>query len=105
MVLDSTQLPENIGKPLSTVRQAKLAITLDALAGILHMPEGYRFISASYRETSRILDIVVASEDLPEVSELGNLPSLHLSFSVEVLPEDRQFKRITAEISRQEKQS
>lgn len=84
-------------KPL---KLAVLPVTLEALQGVLYLPDGYQFVSVQYDVQSRILKFLVTSDELPEVQEDCVLSNISLRFHVEYLPEDSKFRYITAEVQR-----
>src|SRR5579872_1128959 len=81
-------------KPSNSTKLATLPVSIEAMEGILHLPEGYSILSAVYDEQYRMLKFLVTSKELPEVKELQPLPNVDLHVSVEFLPEDHRFRRI-----------
>ena len=81
------------------LKLAILPVSLKGLEDALYLPEGYAFVSASYDERSRMLKILVSSEELPEVDEDRPLPEIDMIFQVEHMPNDPQTRRITARIT------
>lgn len=78
---------------------ALLRVDLKALAGALHLPEGYQIIAAGYNQQWRVVELAIASEALPAVEEGAPLPTVDLVARVEwPSPELREYRKITTEI-------
>lgn len=80
------------------VRLGLLPVSIEALEGALHLPEGYRIVSMSYHEQTRMLNLILTSESFPALQEGQRIPQVNLRVTVWYAPEDPKYRYFTSEI-------
>lgn len=89
-----TQTPKKSGFGILTVQT-------QVLADALHLPAGYRIIGIDANPRVRGIDLTLMSDDLPEVAEDQEIPTLSLYATVHFLPDvPPEYRYITTEIRR-----
>lgn len=84
-----------------TLRLGALSMSIETLESSLLLPEGYKIVSLHYDEVQRKLNIILTSDELPEVREGREIPHVYLQVTQMRLPnfpDLHEYRKITAEI-------
>lgn len=76
-----------------------LPLSVSLLEQMLALPDGCKIVSLHYNEADRRLNIVLSSDELPEVKEYHPLPQVSLHVTMDTLPDHPGYKRLTTEIT------
>jgi len=85
-------------KPL---RLGALSMSIETLESALLLPDGYKIVSLHFDAIRRRFNIILTSDELPEVQEESMIPYVHLQVTVSNLPnfpDLHEYRKLTTKI-------